>query len=198
MGSYRRGQRICIAACDRLLSCKLASRTNPNLYDNVMKNQIHITKADQIKLAAIIKGMKAADERLQRWLLLLEHELDRANIVESHEIPRGTVTLHSRVRLLDLDSRESVVYRLVLPSEANSVDGSLSILAPIGIAMLGYGEGDYFECETPGGTRRFLVESVLFQPEAESLRRRLLVGPQRDTEKVVGDRTGTEVAPQPL
>ena len=100
--------------------------------------------------------------------------------------------------MLDLDSRESVVYRLVLPSEANSVDGSLSILAPIGIAMLGYGEGDYFECETPGGTRRFLVESVLFQPEAESLRRRLLVGPQRDTEKVVGDRTGTEVAPQPL
>jgi regulator of nucleoside diphosphate kinase len=163
-----------------------------------MKNQIHITKADQIKLVGIMEGMKAADERRQRWLVLLEHELDRANIVESHEIPRGTVTLHSRVRLLDLDSRESVVYTLVLPREANSADGSLSILAPIGIAMLGYGEGDRFECETPGGIRRFLVESVLFQPEADALRRRLLVGPRHSTEKAVGDRTRTEVAPQLL
>jgi regulator of nucleoside diphosphate kinase len=102
------------------------------------------------------------------------------------------------VRLLDLDSRESVVYTLVLPREANSADGSLSILAPIGIAMLGYGEGDRFECETPGGIRRFLVESVLFQPEADALRRRLLVGPRHSTEKAVGDRTRTEVAPQLL
>ena len=161
-----------------------------------MKNQIHMTKADHIKLAGIMEGMKAADERRQRWLVLLEHELDRANIVESHEIPRGTVTLHSRVRLLDLDSRESVVYTLVLPREANSADGSLSILAPIGIAMLGYGEGDRFECETPGGIRRFLVESVLFQPEADVLRRRLLDRPRHDTENVVSARARTEVAQQ--
>ena len=161
-----------------------------------MKKQIHITKADQIKLAAMMEGMKTADERLQRWLILLEHELDRANIVESHEIPLGTVTLHSRVRLLDLASSESVVYRLVLPSEANSADGSLSILAPIGIAMLGYGEGDRFECETPGGIRRFLVESVLFQPEADVLRRRLLDRPRHDTENVVSARARTEVAQQ--
>jgi regulator of nucleoside diphosphate kinase len=99
-------------------------------------------------------------------------------VVESYEVPPGIVTLHSKVRLLDLDSRESAVYRLVPPSEANGSAGNLSILAPIGIALLGYGEGDRFECETPGGMRRFLVERVLFQPEADLLRRRMPVGPQ--------------------
>ena len=154
-----------ILAIECMVVSYQAGRSPPS-YNNVMRNQIYITKADQTKLVAIMEGMKAADERLQRWLILLEHELDRANVVESHEIPRGTVTLHSRVHLLDLDSQESVVYKLVLPSEANSVEGSLSILAPIGIAMLGYGEGDSFDV-IPGGTRRFVVESVLFQPEAD-------------------------------
>ena len=163
-----------------------------------MKGQIHITKADQIRLVSIMEGMKTADERLRRWLDLLEHELDRANVVESHAIPRGTVTLHSRVRLLDLDSRESVVYKMVPPSEANSGAGNLSILAPVGIALLGYGEGDHFECETPGGTRRFLVESVLFQPEADLLRRRTPVGSQDGAEKPAGDRARNEVEAQPL
>lgn len=163
-----------------------------------MKNQIYITKADQTKLVAIMEGMKAADERLQRWLALLEYELDRANVVETHEVPRGTVTLHSKVRLLDLDSRESTVYRLVTPSEADSGVGNLSILAPIGIALLGYGEGDRFECETPGGTRRFLVERVLFQPEADLLRRRVLVGPHDGSERLAGDRARTEVTLQPV
>ncbi len=163
-----------------------------------MKGHIHITKADQIRLVSIMEGMKTADERLQRWLDLLEHELDRANVVESHAIPRGTVTLHSRVRLLDLDSRESMVYRLVPPSEVNSGTGNLSILAPIGIALLGYGEGDRFECETPGGTRRFLVESVLFQPEADLFTRRTLVGSQDGAEKPAGDRARKEVEAQPV
>jgi regulator of nucleoside diphosphate kinase len=163
-----------------------------------MKGQIHITKADQTRLLSIMDGMKAADERLRRWLDLLEHELDRANVVESHAIPRGTVTLHSRVRLLDLDSGESMVYKLVTPSEVNSASGNLSILAPIGIALLGYGEGERFECETPGGTRRFFVESVLFQPEADLFTRRTPVGSQDGAEKPAGDRARKEGEAQPL
>lgn len=142
-----------------------------------MKNQIHVTKPDYLKLMAIVENFGPANKELAHWLALLEHELDRANIVDSHEIPQGIVTLHSRVRLRDLDSKELLTRRLVLPSEAGRTENGLSVLAPVGIAMLGYGEGDSFECATPGGTRRFLVESVLFQPEAEAQRRRTFVGP---------------------
>ena len=142
-----------------------------------MKSQIYVTKPDYLKLTAIVDNFGPANKELTHWLAVLEHELDRANVVDSHEIPQGIVTLHSRVRLRDLDSDELLTCRLVLPSEAGRIENGLSVLAPVGIAMLGYGEGDSFECATPGGTRRFLIESVLFQPEAEAQRRRTFVGP---------------------
>jgi len=145
-----------------------------------MKNQICITKPDHLLLTAIVENVGSASKELQRWLALLEHELDRANIVDSHEIPDGIITLHSRVHLLDLDSGESLICRLVLPSEIGRVEGGLSVLAAVGVAMLGYGQGDTFVCATPGGRRRFFVESVLFQPEAEAQRRRSFVGPSPD------------------
>ena len=110
-----------------------------------MKNQIHITKPDHLLLTGIVESVESASKELERWLELLEHELDRANIVDSHEIPDGIITLHSRVRLLDLDSGESLTCRLVLPSEAGRVEGGLSVLAPVGVAMLGYAQGDTFE-----------------------------------------------------
>ncbi len=143
-----------------------------------MRNQIHITKPDYLKLMALVENFGPANKELTQSLTLLEQELDRANIVNSHEIPEGIVTLHSRVRLRDLRSGEVLTCKLVLPSEAGRVEDGLSILAPVGVAMLGYGEGNRFECETPGGTRKFLVESVLFQPEAEAQRRRAFVGPR--------------------
>lgn len=145
-----------------------------------MKNQIHITKPDHLLLTAIVENVGPTSRELERWLELLEHELGRANIVDSHEIPDGIITLHSRVRLLDLDTGESLTCRLVLPSEVGRVEGGLSVLAPVGVAMLGYAQGDTFVCATPGGRRRFFVERVLFQPEAEAQRRRAFTGPPLD------------------
>lgn len=159
----------------RLPPCRLVHVVNPRRI--VVKNQIHVTKPDYLKLTAIVENFGPANKELTHWLSVLEHELDRANVVDSHEIPEDIVTLHSRVRLRDLDSGELLNCRLVLPSEAGRIEKGLSVLAPVGIAMLGYGEGDSFECATPGGTRRFLVERVLFQPEAEAQRRRKFNGP---------------------
>jgi hypothetical protein len=77
-----------------------------------MKNQIHITKPDYLKLTAIVENFGPANKELAHWLAVLEHELNRANIVDSHEIPQGIVTLHSRVRLRDLDSGQFTTVRL--------------------------------------------------------------------------------------
>ena len=196
MGRTWRRCRIRLNACDRLRDGKLAAKNNIKEVKEFMKTQIHITREDLIKITAITEGMALTDGRSQRWLALLERELDRANVVESHEIPREIITLHSRVCLREVDNDESVIYKLVLPSEANSSEGKLSVLAPIGIAMLGYGEGDEFECETPGGTRRFRVERVLFQPEAESLARKSL-GQASDTRGKLRPDQATVEIPQP-
>lgn len=135
-----------------------------------MKKDIYVTKPDYERLIALIERIHPSTARLRKRLILLEEELERARLVESAEVPSETITLHSRVRLRDVRSGEAKTFRLVLPSEGGGAEGALSILAPMGIAMLGYGEGDRFECETPGGVGEFLVESVLYQPEAEARR----------------------------
>ena len=96
---------------------------------------------------------------------ILEQELDRAEVVEPEAIPRDVVTMNSEVRLKDLDSGESRVYRLIFPTQTRT-ENSVSVLAPIGTAMLGYRVGDVIEWRVPKGIRRLEVLEVIYQPEA--------------------------------
>jgi regulator of nucleoside diphosphate kinase len=75
--------------------------------------------------------------------------------------------MNSRAELLDLDSGERMEFTLVFPSDANIEAGKISVLAPLGTAMLGYRVGDDFEWQVPYGIRKFKVNYVYFQPEAE-------------------------------
>jgi regulator of nucleoside diphosphate kinase len=93
-------------------------------------------------------------------------ELNRAQIVAPQEIPGDVITMNSQAILLDLDTQEEEIYTLVYPENANSTEGKVSILAPIGTAMLGYRVGDMFEWEVPAGKRRLKVGKILYQPEA--------------------------------
>jgi regulator of nucleoside diphosphate kinase len=92
--------------------------------------------------------------------------LDKAHVVDSHEIPPDVITLNSTARLLDIDSGEAMDYTLVFPEDADVSKGKISVLAPIGTGMLGFRVGDVFEWDTPGGKRKMRVEKVIFQPEA--------------------------------
>jgi regulator of nucleoside diphosphate kinase len=74
--------------------------------------------------------------------------------------------MNSRVRLKDLETNEEKVYTLVFPSEANLEQQKISILAPIGTAILGYRVGDTVEWRVPGGIRKLRLEEILYQPEA--------------------------------
>jgi regulator of nucleoside diphosphate kinase len=81
-------------------------------------------------------------------------------VLEAVALPPGVVTLGSRVELKDLSDSSVDVYTLVMPERADSEQGRLSILAPIGTAILGYAQGDEFAWKTPGGQRRLLIVSV--------------------------------------
>ena len=74
--------------------------------------------------------------------------------------------MNSRAELVDLESGERMEFTLVLPADANINDGKISVLAPLGTAMLGYRVGDEFEWPVPYGVRRLKVTHVYFQPEA--------------------------------
>ena len=67
---------------------------------------------------------------------------------------------------MDQDTHEEMVYTLVFPQAADVTQSKISVLAPIGTAMLGYRSGDTFMWQVPDGVRRLQVKQVLYQPEA--------------------------------
>jgi regulator of nucleoside diphosphate kinase len=75
--------------------------------------------------------------------------------------------MNSRAELVDLETNEVMQFTLVLPRGAKIDEGKISVLAPLGTAMLGYRVGDEFEWHVPYGVRRLKVTNVHFQPEAE-------------------------------
>ncbi len=135
-----------------------------------MKDHIFITKADLEKLSHLIEGRRAGLPPDLAALDSLEQELDRAEIVEPEAVPHDVITMNSEVRLKDLDSGEVRAYKLVFPTQTRS-ENSVSILAPIGMAMLGYRVGDVIEWHVPKGVRRLEVLDVIYQPEAAGDRR---------------------------
>ena len=76
------------------------------------------------------------------------------------------VTMNSEVAVRDMDSDEEMTFAVVFPSDADVNRQRISILAPMGTAVLGYRVGDTFSWNVPGRTRRLKIERVLFQPEA--------------------------------
>ena len=96
----------------------------------------------------------------------LEAELARATIVEPRDIPSTVVTMNSTVRFRVASSAEEFTLTLVYPKDMDSSSGKISILAPVGSALLGLSQGDEIEWPKPGGgLLRVRIEEVLYQPE---------------------------------
>ena len=132
------------------------------------QTNIYITNPDYERLTKLIEIAREREGDANReYLNRLEEELDRADVVQQKDIPADVITMRSTVRLKDLDSSEEMIYRLVFPIEANYDEGKISVLAPIGTAMLGYRRGDVIEWQVPSGVRKLSVEEVLYQPESK-------------------------------
>ena len=127
---------------------------------------IYITEVDYNRLSGLIDRTRERNSEDREYLNKLETELDRAEIVGPKDIPADVVTMRSKVRLNDLVSGESNIYSLVFPTEANFAEGKISVLAPIGTAILGYRQGDTIEWPVPSGIRRLKIEEILYQPES--------------------------------
>ena len=128
--------------------------------------RLFITHPDMDRLRDLLAGRMRRAGRDSEHLLALEDELDQAEVVSIDRILPDVVTMHSRVRVRDLDTHRESEYTIVFPNEAESEARRISVLAPIGTALLGYREGDDIEFATPNGTRRLRIVAVTYQPEA--------------------------------
>ncbi len=121
-------------------------------------DHIHIAETDQARLRNLI-ALDPASASFE-----LEHEIERAIVVDSRQMPRDVVTMNSRA-LLHLDD-DAVEVALVYPDDADDSARRLSVFAGIGTAILGYREGDAFDWRLPDRTCRIRIARVLYQPEA--------------------------------
>jgi len=99
-------------------------------------------------------------------LTLLERELERAVVVKPDEVPPSVVTMNSEVEVTDLANGERRSLTVVFPAQAGIEAGRVSVLAPLGTALLGSQQGAQVTWQTPRGTRQLRVERVVYQPEA--------------------------------
>lgn len=125
-----------------------------------------VTEQDMQRLSDLVESAERISSRDLPHLRMLKEELKEAEVVSSDRIPADIVTMNSRVRLKDLDSGRESVYALVFPRDADVAQGRISVLAPIGTAIIGYRAGDVIVWSVPAGERRFRLEEILYQPEA--------------------------------
>lgn len=128
-----------------------------------MSRKIYMTKADIQKLKKLVDD-EMDNPQDKQHVLDLNMELMRAEIVPVDQLPGDVITMNSEV-LLRVDGTEEKV-SLVYPHEANVAENRISVLSPIGTAILGYREQDRFTWSVPSGTAQVEVIKVIYQPEA--------------------------------
>ena len=126
-----------------------------------MKNHpIIVADADIHRLDRLIRAQRHSLFRDQLQLDLLEQVLQNADVRASDRVPKAVVRMSSSVVARDLDTRHEELYTLVFPEKADISRGRISVLAPVGIALLGHRKGEVVEARVPGGIRRLRIEQV--------------------------------------
>jgi len=126
---------------------------------------IYINRTDYAKLRLLLTT--ALYSNVSSAMRTLRDELDRAAVVDPEAMPPGVVTLESSVEFEDLSTSEVEEYTLTFPERARVEEKRLSILAPIGIALIGCRVGDVVQWATPGGLRQLKIRRVT-PPASES------------------------------
>jgi regulator of nucleoside diphosphate kinase len=128
--------------------------------------RICITEVDRQRLAQQLRSGLWRRCREPEHLRALEDGLEHARVVAPENVPPDVVTMRSRVQVQDVDSGRDAVLTVAFPFEADSAQGRVSVLAPIGAALLGSRAGETVRWKTGEGVQRLRIERVLYQPEA--------------------------------
>ena len=119
-----------------------------------------LTKNDFQRLSNLIMN---ADQTVAD---ALEEELNRASVVNTQDLPADVVSMNSQVKFVDLDTQKETIVTLVYPQDADVAQNKISILAPIGSALIGLRVGQWIEWPIPNGKERKLkIIEVISQPE---------------------------------
>lgn len=126
-----------------------------------------VTDVDRSRLQKMIDAAMPYAYVNRSQLVALSERIARARLVPPGAVPANVVTMNSRFRLHHLETDFEEMFTLVFPPQADPFEGRLSVLDPLGTAVLGHRVGDIVHWPIPRGDRRFRIEEMLFQPERE-------------------------------
>jgi regulator of nucleoside diphosphate kinase len=135
--------------------------------EKMQEPSVRITDVDSRRLQHLIEGTRHRDLREASSVDRLERHLDDADVTPAAHIDPDVVTMNSEAVVTDLGSGETLTFRLVFPRRADAAAGRISVLAPLGMAVLGRRAGEHIVWRVPGGVRHLRVDHVLYQPERE-------------------------------
>lgn len=130
------------------------------------QGKIQVTSYDMNRLFAMAEQMRRRGEEVPATLDQLEEELARCAEVSQETVPADVVTMNSKVTLKDLTSGKEITCTLVFPEDADASQNRISVLAPLGMAILGYRVGDRISWKMPSGVHELQIEAIHYQPEA--------------------------------
>lgn len=129
---------------------------------------ILISKSDLERLKSLLASARKFLRNCRpEHLSALEEELEQAKVTREEKIPANVITLNRQAIVLDLDAGKKLEYVVVFPRDADVAKGRISVLAPIGAAMLGGRVGEIIEGRVPDGIRRLKIEEVRRRAETQ-------------------------------
>lgn len=127
-------------------------------------NTIYLTLKDYQRLNQVVQAQRQANG--PQIVEALSKELKRAQVVPSDQIPADVITMNSLVKLKELKSGAVMEIAIVYPKDADLTKRKVSVLAPVGTAVLGCKVGDEVQWPVAQGTITYKVEEIMYQPEA--------------------------------
>ena len=129
-----------------------------------MAKTIYITSHDKKQLKELLTTGISSAEALGPQVRKLDNEINKAAVIQPEQADPDLITMNSRV-LLQVDGADMDLW-LVYPQEADVDENKVSVLSPIGTAILGYSKGDTIHWEIPSGTAEIFIKEILYQPES--------------------------------
>ncbi len=118
---------------------------------------------DLEKLSHLVAILRHSLFKDKRQVEVLDQKLQTADIVAPDLVPKDVIRMESRFRVQDVDNGKEEQYTLVFPEKADISKGRISILAPVGTALLGHAAGDLVDANVPAGNRTLQIEQVFYR-----------------------------------